>query len=995
MSIMLPYESIYVHSPVGNYVVSPTPEATFLAVNDTYLQYVSRTRQELIGESLFAAFPENPDDDADTGITALRDSLARVIATGQPDSLARLRYPIQITLPEGSKHYEERFWNAISTPIFDQQGQLACISHTTVDITTQVHAEKALKKSEGRYRNLFDSMREGFCIIQMLYDEHHSPIDYRFCDINPMFEQQAGLRNAVGKTIRELAPLIEPYWFEVFDKVAKSREPVQFESETKALNRWLEVNAFATDEPAAHKVAVLFKDITRYKRQEQVLRSSERYAFAAAQEAAVERRRLDAVLEAAPVGICVANASGALVKTNLQYRRLWDDRHPLPSHANDVRKWKGWWADGSEKHGQPITDAEWPLARALRGEESLHNILEIESFNAPFAHQTVLASGSPIRDDNGLTVGAVVAQMDITEWIKAEASLRETAARLQFILDSAQIGEWDLDLANNTAYRSLRHDQCFGYSEPIPDWCLEKMLQHIHPEDRLLVSQAFDAAISGLDNLHFECRVIWPDCSEHWIAVHGNIYSAGGKMSRMTGIVLDITERKQAEVKVRHASLHDQLTGLPNRAMLFEYAGHLLPHNRRSSQIAAVLFLDLDRFKPINDSHGHETGDAVLKEVARRLRDSLRAEDIVVRLGGDEFLILLQDIREAPYAAEVARHIVDKINQPYPVGELSLSLSTSVGISIFPVDGQDIDTLISHADAAMYQAKQAGRNTYQFYSPALSAGTKQHLAIEQLLKSALYTSGFELYYQPVMDLQSGDIVSVEALLRWQNADIGPDRFIPVAEATGIINPIGRWVLREASRQHKAWLAQGLPAVPIAINVSAVEFRDREFVSRFKQLIGEYGINANVLQLELTETAVMDEIDHAVTVLAQLKALGATLVLDDFGLGHSSLACLARLPLDKIKIDKSFISRLDSDITSRLVTDSMLALGHTLDLDVVAEGIESAAVLDYLRSQGCQQAQGYLICKPVPGDAFASWYWQQPHASAGVMHKHGQRPMMPS
>jgi predicted signal transduction protein with EAL and GGDEF domain len=366
-------------------------------------------------------------------------------------------------------------------------------------------------------------------------------------------------------------------------------------------------------------------------------------------------------------------------------------------------------------------------------------------------------------------------------------------------------------------------------------------------------------------------------------------------------------------------------------------------------------------------------GDKILKEVAARLLHTLRTEDIVIRLGGDEFLIFLQDIRHPYDAAEVASHIIGKINEPYHAGDLTLSVSTSVGISIFPSDGQDIDTLISHADAAMYQAKQAGRNNFQFYSPEFASGPRLQMVIEQQLRSALHTDAFHLCYQPVVDLKTRDIVSVEALLRWRNSDVGPDQFVPIAEASGVINPIGRWVLQEASRQHNTWLASGLPAIPIAVNVSVVEFRDRNFVSRFQRIVHDHGIDVHALQLELTETAVMDDIEHAIALLSELKALGVKILLDDFGTGHSSLAYLARLPLNKMKIDKSFISRLESDVASRAVTDAVLALGHTLNLDMIAEGVESAGVLDYLQSRGCQQAQGYFFSKPMEGSAFESWY----------------------
>jgi len=560
------------------------------------------------------------------------------------------------------------------------------------------------------------------------------------------------------------------------------------------------------------------------------------------------------------------------------------------------------------------------------------------------------------------------------ESARAQAQQRETAERLQFVLKAAQIGEWHLDLSTRRAVRSLRHDQCFGYDELLPEWDVELALGHIHPADRARVKETFNKAIKELSDWHFECRVIWPDQSVHWISAHGSVYAVNGQPTHMTGIVFDITERKEADEKLRHAAMHDPLTGLPNRAMLFEYAEHLLPHNRRNNRCAAVLFIDLDRFKPINDTHGHEIGDQLLKEIANRLSRSLRAEDIVTRLGGDEFVVLLQDICEINHAGEATRHIVERLSKPFYINGLTLSLSASIGISTFPNDAQDIDTLISQADAAMYQAKQAGRNNYQFYSPEIDASMRPRIAIEQQLKTALHTSAFHLCYQPVVDLTNGEIVSVEALLRMQYADIGPDYFIPIAESTGIINPIGQWVMQEASRQYKTWMAHGLPSIPIAVNVSVVEFRDKQFVERFKKLLEEAEIEPRALQLELTETAVMDDVDHAISVLTQLQAMGVQILLDDFGTGHSSLFYLANLPLNKIKIDKAFVASFENDVASRAVTDAMLALGRTLNLDVVAEGIESMAALNYFRTHGCNQAQGYLLSKPLGGDEFESWYF---------------------
>lgn len=449
---------------------------------------------------------------------------------------------------------------------------------------------------------------------------------------------------------------------------------------------------------------------------------------------------------------------------------------------------------------------------------------------------------------------------------------------------------------------------------------------------------------------------------------------ATGCYQGLVAIVVDITDVKEAQEKLRRASLHDPLTGLPNRAMLFEHAAHMLPHASRLHQKhAALLFLDLDRFKPINDLHGHETGDTVLKMIASRLAAMLRSEDVVARLGGDEFVVLLHDIKDATVAKDAAGRIIHAINEPYPIGNLQLALSTSIGIAVFPEDGQDIDTLISNADTAMYQAKQAGRNNYQFYRTEFGHKAAQQLAIERELHSALNSRSFHLCYQPVFDIATNRIVSAEALLRWHDAGTGPERFIPVAEASGLINVIGRWVLGEASRQHMAWQKAGLPAIPVAVNVSVVEFRDPDFCSRFTTMIENQGINPAAIQIEITETAAMDNIDHSVTVLSHLRDYGIQILLDDFGTGHSSFAYLTRLPLDKVKIDRTFVTHLDVEQSSRAIISAMTALGRSMRLDVVAEGVESEAVLQCLREEGCCHAQGYYLGIPMSGDDFIRWY----------------------
>ena len=315
------------------------------------------------------------------------------------------------------------------------------------------------------------------------------------------------------------------------------------------------------------------------------------------------------------------------------------------------------------------------------------------------------------------------------------------------------------------------------------------------------------------------------------------------------------------------------------------------------------------------------------------------------------------------------------LHRPYQVGHLELSLSASLGISLYPGDAREIDALINHADAAMYQAKQLGRNGYQFYSPEMSEHTEGRSVIEQQLRQAIAHKEFRLCYQPVIDVQSGRVMSVEALIRWPGKAAGPSRFVPIAEATGLIGPVGEWVFSEACRQYVRWHSKGLPSVPIAVNASSVQFKRKGLVDYLVKTLAVHGLDSAALEVELTETALMDDIEHAIDVLRTLKQLGIRISLDDFGTGYSSLSYLSRLPLDQIKIDQSFVQHIQTETVERAITDAIIALVTTLGLDIVAEGIESEEVLNYLRVQGCHQAQGFHICRPLSGDEFATWYRQ--------------------
>ncbi|HJV74832.1 MAG TPA: EAL domain-containing protein, partial [Noviherbaspirillum sp.] len=520
-----------------------------------------------------------------------------------------------------------------------------------------------------------------------------------------------------------------------------------------------------------------------------------------------------------------------------------------------------------------------------------------------------------------------------------------------------------------------------GY-EPDALSTLPQWFALMHEEDRQGVSQMFNEVINGLrDNYSTEARFRHQNGTWRWLLCQGT--AAGrdphGKATRMVGTHTDIQARKLAEQRAREAALHDPLTGLPNRALVFEYGGHLLAAAHRNHGQGALLFIDLDRFKPINDMYGHEVGDRVLQEVSTRLVGCTRKEDLVGRLGGDEFVIILPHLASDFHLASVAaRHVVDSISRPILIDTLELSLSPSIGISYYPEHATDVGALLHAADLAMYQAKQSGRATYQIYTHELNQRADEAYSLEARLKNAIKHGRLELHYQPVMDIKSGNLVYAEALVRLADNDpriVGPQTFIPVAESAGLISDLGAWVATEACRQCEVWRNEGLQ-ISVAINVSPLQFREKGFAERLRQIIADTEIDPACVQVEVTESAVMQNLDEAVAILNRIKSLGVKVALDDFGTGYSSLSHLSSLPLDKLKVDQSFVKRIGSDQASKAVTEAIIALGRSLKLEVVGEGIESADALRYLKNYGCDQAQGYWFSRPLPAAEFSEWYRQQ-------------------
>jgi diguanylate cyclase (GGDEF)-like protein/PAS domain S-box-containing protein len=566
---------------------------------------------------------------------------------------------------------------------------------------------------------------------------------------------------------------------------------------------------------------------------------------------------------------------------------------------------------------------------------------------------------------------------DTTEAVNAEEARRDVERRLELAVSIAELGFWEWDVSNHQVYLSPMWKKQLGYEDQELRSCPEVARARVHPEDRARVADYVARYLEQREpEFRIDYRLRHRDRHYRWFVARAvPITNQVGKVVKLIGTQLDITQRKQSEDRIREAALHDPLTALPNRALVFEYGNHLLAAARRSHGRGALLFIDLDRFKPINDVYGHETGDRVLQEVATRLIGCTRQEDLVGRLGGDEFVIILPRLDDRHHrATTVAQHVLDSISRPFQINALELSISPSIGITYYPEHGEDIDALIHAADLAMYQAKQAGRASYHFYTHDLHRRADENRSLEAKLRNALKNHGLALHYQPVIDIKSERLIGAEALVRLSDADcegIGPQTFIPVAESAGLIGDLGEWVATEACRQHEVWLSEGLK-VTIAINVSPLQFRQRGFADQLGGIITNAGIDPASLQVEVTESALMEDVDEAAAILQRIKSLGVQVALDDFGTGYSSLISLSKLPLDKLKVDQSFVRRIEHDRTSQAITKAIIALGRSLNLEIVGEGIESELTLLYLRSQGCDQAQGFLYSRPLPAEGFASW-----------------------
>ena len=572
----------------------------------------------------------------------------------------------------------------------------------------------------------------------------------------------------------------------------------------------------------------------------------------------------------------------------------------------------------------------------------------------------------PHFDASGKTRGAFVLINDISKHRASEQAIRDSEERLRKFSDATSEGIVFIDkgiiVDGNEAAARMVHlplDQLIG--RPNIDFIAPESIETVVTNIRAGFERPYEVTLLRADGTRFAADLVGKDIV------------SGGKTLRMTAI-RDISDRKQAEARIHFLAHHDILTHLPNRALLMDRLQVLLASARRQGRMVGILFIDLDNFKTINDSLGHYAGDELLKRVAGRLQGCLRGADMVGRLGGDEFVVVVTDLAKAEDIAPVAEKIAEAISEPFSLEEQILSVSGSIGISIFPQDGETPDTLIRNADAAMYLAKDRGRSNYQYFMPSLNKSAFQALAMESGIRKAIKRVEFLLHYQPEVMAKTGVVSTVEALIRWKHPELGllgPDQFISVAEHRGLIMPIGRWVINEAIRQARVWADEGI-RVPIAVNLSAIQFKQKDLVEDIAARLREHGVSGEMLELELTESLFLEDVNATSRTLHQLKDLGITLAVDDFGTGYSSLSYLKRYPIDKIKIDRSFIRDVPVDADDVAITRAIISLATSLGLKVVAEGVETQTQLTFLEENHCDYIQGFLVSQPLDPQAMLVW-----------------------
>jgi diguanylate cyclase (GGDEF)-like protein/PAS domain S-box-containing protein len=605
----------------------------------------------------------------------------------------------------------------------------------------------------------------------------------------------------------------------------------------------------------------------------------------------------------------------------------------------------------------------------------------------------------PIRGSSGRCLGTFAAYYrEPRSPGPQELQLMETATRLASIaiereraLETVERQEVELRTVMDSVPAMICYadtDQRFVYlNQRYADWLgcardavIGRSVREVVDADTYQVMEPHIRAVLAGNEVRYERRQRAADGSPHDFEVHYIPHlDSTGRACGYFVMLNDVTARKQDEELLYFLANHDQLTALPNRNLFAEHLTVAVAHAARSHEKVAVLFVDLDRFKNVNDTLGHSTGDVLLQRVAERFRACLRDSDVVARLGGDEYTVLLRPVRDTQDAANCAQKLIDALAEPVEVNGHELFVTCSIGISLYPDDAQDAQALLKNADMAMYRAKEQGKNSYQFFSDEATAHSFEHLMLETSLRRALEREEFVLHYQPIVDLRLQRVTSMETLVRWRHPDLGmvsPAKFVPLAEDTGLIMPIGRWVLEQACRQTRALHELGFGDLHVAVNLSPRQFRQKDLALMVADILDCTGLAPRFLALEVTESSVMEHAEANIRTLHELKSMGIHLSIDDFGTGYSSLSYLKRFPIDALKVDQSFVRDIPGDQEDAAIASAVIALGHSLRLTIVAEGVETAEQLAFMRERGCHKVQGYYFSRPMPVEDLRTYLTEQ-------------------